>query len=105
MIIFMFYAPPIMAFLLYGFLAITSGLGSVSPMAWLYSISLFAVAILLSKKKWWGALIGFFIGLLLIWMSFQYTGQTINIERPIGFALCLFYVICGVILSKRKNDK
>lgn len=99
-----YYIPAVIALLFYAFLAIASGFGSVNLVVWLFVALLFAAAVLLSKNKWWGALFGVVVGFVLIWMSFQYSGQAIDIERPLGIAICLFYVICGIVLfRKRKN--
>lgn len=99
-----YYIPAVIALLFYTFLAIASGFGSVNLVVWLFVALLFAAAVLLSKNKWWGALFGVVVGFVLIWMSFQYSGQAIDIERPLGIAICLFYVICGIVLfRKRKN--
>ncbi len=94
--------PAIIALLFYAALAITSGFGSINPAAWFFVALLFVAAVLLSKNKWWGALFGVIVGLILIRMSFQYTGQLIDIESPLGIALCLFYVVCGIILFRKR---
>lgn len=96
-----YYIPPTAALLLYVFLAVTSGFGSINPMVWFFVILLFIAAVLLSKNKWWGALLGLGVGIVLLWMSCQYTGQVIDIERPIGITFCLFYAICGANLFVR----
>ena len=97
-----YYIPAVIALFFYTFLAIASGFGSIDPMVWLFVVLLFAAAVLLSKDKWWGAVFGVVVGVVLIWMSFQYTGQAIDIERPLGIAICLFYVICGIFLFRKR---
>lgn len=92
-----YYIPPTVALLFYALLVLTSGLGSIHLMAWFFVILLFIAAFMLTKNKWWGSLFGVIVGVALVWMSFQYTGQPIDIERPIGIVLCLFYAICGTI--------
>lgn len=90
-----YYIPPAVALLFYSFLTLTSGLGSINPIVWLFVVLLFIAALLLTKNKWWGALLGLVVGIILLWTSSQYTGQHIDIERPIGIVLCLFYIISG----------
>ena len=97
-----YYIPAVIALLFYTFLAIASGFGSINSATWFFVALLFVAAVLLSKNKWWGALFGVVVGLILIWMSFQYTGQLNDIERPLGIAICLFYVICGIILFRKR---
>ena len=96
-----YYIPPIVALLFYAFLTLTSGLGSINPMVWFFVVLLFIAAFLLTKNKWWGALLGLVVGIVLLWMSSQYSGQPIDIERPIGIALSLFYITCGTVLFAR----
>lgn len=71
--------------------------GQHSSNGMVFVILLFIAAFMLNKNKWWGSLFGVIVGVALVWMSFQYTGQPIDIERPIGIVLCLFYAICGTI--------
>lgn len=99
---YIYYIPAVITLLFYVFLAIASGFGSINPAVWLFVALFFVAAVLLSKNKWWGVLFGMVVGLVLIWMSFQYTGQMIDIERPLGIAICLFYVICGIILFRKR---
>lgn len=92
-----YYIPPTVALLFYTFLTLTSGLGSINPMVWFFVVLLFIAAFLLTKNKWWGAFLGLVVGIVLLWMGSQYSGQPIDIERPIGIVLCLFYIICGIV--------
>ena len=100
---FFYFVTAAIALLFYVSLVSFSGLGSVNPLAWLLVALLFIAAFLLTKYKWWGAVFGLSVGIVLLWMSSQYTGQTIDIERPVGIILCLFYMICGTVLFVRKK--
>ena len=57
----------------------------------------------MSKGKWWGSLGGVIVGLVLIYMSTQYTGQVIDIERPLGIVFLVYYLICGILLYRNKK--
>lgn len=35
-------------------------------------------------------------------MSTQYTGQILDIERPLGFILIAYYLVCGYVTYKKK---
>ena len=96
-----FFVPAIFGLVFYCFLTIFSGIGAIHPAVWLCIALLFASAILMAKKKWFGCIPGILVGVVLIWMSFQNTGQVIDIERPLGIGLCLFYIFCGIISKKK----
>ena len=69
----------------------------MDKIVWFFVVVIFIEALLLTKNKWWGALLGLVVGIILLWMGSQYSGQPIDIERPIGIVLCLFYIICGTV--------
>ena len=62
---------------------------------------LFLSAVLMARKKWFGCIPGILVGIIVIWISFQSTGQVIDIERPLGIALIAFYIFCGYGSDKR----
>ena len=98
----LFFAPAIFGMVFYCLLAVFSGFGAIHPAVWLCIAMLFVSAVLLAKKKWFGCIPGVLVGILLIWMSFQSTGQVIDIERPLGVSLILFYTMSGLISSRCK---
>ena len=98
----LYFTPAIFGLVFYSLLAVFSGFGAIHPAVWLCIAMLFASAVLLSKKKWIGCLPGILVGSLLIWMSFQSTGQVIDIEMPLGIVLILFYILSGVISRTNK---
>lgn len=98
----MYYVPAIFGLVFYCLLAVFSGFGAINPVVWLCIVMLFVSGVLLAKNKWFGCVPGMLVGVLLIWMSVQYTGQVIDIERPLGIGLILFYILCGVILRTNK---
>ena len=98
----MYFTPAIFGLVFYSFLAIFSGIGAIHPAVWLCIGLLFASAILMVKKKWFGGIPGILVGIILIGMSFQSTGQVIDIERPIGIIMILFYILSGLVSRKSK---
>ena len=98
----LYFAPAIFGLVFYCLLAVFSGFGAIHPAVWSCIAMLFVSAVLLAKKKWLGCVPGILVGILLIWMSFQSTGQVIDIEMPLGIALILFYILSGFISRKEK---
>lgn len=98
----LYFVPAIFGIVFYCLLAVFSGFGAIHPAVWLCIAMLFVAAIFLAKGKWLGCLPGVVVGMLLIWMSFQATGQVIDIERPLGISLILFYIMSGLISSRCK---
>ena len=97
-----FFVPAIFGLVFYCFLTIFSGIGAIHPAVWLCIALLFASAILMAQKKWFGCIPGILVGATLICMSFRYTGQIIDIEKPLGIVLILFYILSGLISQKEK---
>lgn len=91
----LYFVPAIFGLVFYSLLAVFSGFGEIHPAVWLCIAMLFVSAVLLAKKKWLGCIPGILVGVILIWMSFQSTGQVIDIEMPLGVALILFYILSG----------
>ena len=98
----LYFVPAIFGLVFYSLLAVFSGFGAIHPVVWLCIAMLFLSAVLMPRKKWFGCIPGILVGILLIWMSFQSTGQVIDIEMPLGIALILFYIISGFISRKNK---
>ena len=96
-----YFTPAIFGLVFYCFLAVFSGFGAIHPAVWLCIAMLFMSAVLLAKKKWFGCIPSILVGVILLWMSFQSTGQVIDIERPLGIALIVFYIFCGYGSDKR----
>ncbi len=97
-----YYIPAIIAFLFYGILIYGGGFSLIHPFVWIAICSLVIAGLLMSKGKWWGCFCGILVGILLIYMGLQETGQIIK-EWPIGVVLCFYYVFCGmIIIGKRK---
>ena len=56
------------------------------------------------KKKWWGSVLGILIGILLIYMGNQETGQIIK-ETPFGIIMCIYYIVCAFISYRENGTK
>lgn len=90
-----YFTPAIFGLMFYSLLTVYSGFGAIHPAVCLCIAMLFVSAVLMSKKKWYGCIPGILVGVILIWMSFQSTGQVIDIEMPLGIVLILFYILSG----------
>ena len=91
----LYFTPAIFGLVFYSLLTVFSGFGAIRPTVWLCIAMLFVSAVLLPQKKWFGCIPGILVGVILIWMSFQSTGQVIDIEMPLGIVLILFYILSG----------
>ena len=96
-----FYIPAIIFTILYGTIAMND-IGSISPIVFVWLALFFISGIMLNKHIYWGSLFGMLPALHLIYMGTQDTGQIIS-ETPIGIAIIIFYIICG--LSVYRNHK
>ena len=99
-----YFVPAMIALLLYIILGFTGSFGAINPVVWLWIAIMFVSAVVMLKSKWYGCAGGFVVGFMLIYMSTQYTGQAIDIERPLGIILCTYYLICGLVIYK-ENQK
>ena len=90
-----YFVPAIFGLVFYSLLAAFSGFGAIHAAVWICIAMLFVSAVLLTKQKWFGSIPGILVGVIVIWMSFQSTGQVIDIEMPLGIVLILFYILSG----------
>lgn len=98
----LYFTPAIFGLVFYSLLAVFSGFGAIHPAVWLCIGMLFVSAVLMAQKKWIGCMPGILVGVIPVWMSFQSTDQVIDIERPIGITLIMFYILSGIISYKSK---
>ncbi len=93
--------PTIAALLFYMALGFLGSFSAVSPWVWFWIAILFFSSVLMIKGQWYGCIGGLVVGCVLIYSSTQYTGQVIDIERPLGILLCVYYLICGIHVRKK----
>jgi len=91
----LYFTPAIFGLVFYSLLAVFSGFGAIHLAVWLCIAMLFFSAVLMARKKWFGCIPGILVGAILIWMSYQSTGQVIDIEMQLGIVLILFYILSG----------
>lgn len=97
----LFFVPAVFALLLYIALGFSVSFRTIDPLIWLWIVILFVSAAVMFKRRWYGCIGGLLVGCVLIYMSAQDTGQVIAIERPLGMILCVYYLICGVIVYQK----
>lgn len=95
------FAPAAAMLFFYGLLGILGGFGAIEPIAWLFVALLAASGFFLFKGRWWGCVFGMAAGISFIYMSTRYTGQVIDIERPVGIVLCSYYLFCGLLILRK----
>jgi len=96
----LYFLPFVLGCILYTFLGVVSSFGSINPFVWIALGMLLISGFLMNRKKWWGSILGVLIGILLIYMGNQETGQIIK-ETPFGIILCVYYIICAVVSYKQ----
>ena len=98
----MYFVPFITFLVVYAVMVILGfGMLSLKEVVWL--LMFFIGGALLCKGKVWGSLLGVIPAIIFILMSTNDTGQVINIERPLGIILCIYYLNCSLIAFKRKK--
>lgn len=98
-----FYIPAILFAILYGWLAISFGISSISSIIFPWISSFLVSGFLLNKGKALGGVIGMLPGIHLIYMSTKDSGQVINIEFPMGIIILIFYVFCCVYVFYKEK--
>ncbi len=97
-----YFVPAVISLTFYMLIGVNAGFGSFDPTVWCFVALLFASAILMMRKKWWGSIGGVITGAVLINMGTQYTGQVIS-ETPIGIVFYVYYIVCGIVCIKSKK--
>mgnify|MGYP003290598069 CR=1 FL=1 len=91
----LFFVPFIMFLVVYLVMAVT-GFGMISVKEVIYLVLFLTGGILLVRNNLLGSAMGMIPAVIFIFMSTQYTGQVINIERPLGIILCAYFAGCGL---------
>lgn len=100
----MYFIPAIISILFYGFIIIVDGVNSINFFAYVAILMMLLSAFLMKWNKWWGSLLGIIVGLYMIYMGSQETGQIIK-ETPFGIILCCYYVVCGCMAFLGKKHE
>jgi len=98
---FLYIMPAVLICMLYALLgALAGGIGGFQLIAYLYILLPILAGVLLRMDKWWGCLFGVAMGVVLLYMGSQHTGQVMDIERPMGLVFLIYYTIMGFICCK-----
>ena len=96
----LYFLPFVLGCILYIFLGVASSFGSIHSFVWIALGVLLISGILMNRNKWWGSFLGIAIGILLIYMGNQETGQIIK-ETPFGIIMCIYYIVCALVSYKK----
>lgn len=99
-----FFIPAIFFTIFYGWVAL-NGIGSIDAFVIVWLFLFWIAGILLSKNIFGGGIPGLIPGFYFIYLSTQSNGQPINIERPLGIIILLYYVICIFCVYKKNTSK
>ena len=99
----LYFIPLIIGFILYTFISIVDGFNSINLYVWISLLVLFFSGALMDKNIWWGSFLGIAVGILLIYMGNQETGQIIK-ETLLGVIICIYYLICAIVSYKSKTN-
>ena len=86
----------------YGLVGVIGGFGAFQPIVWIMLALLLLASVLMLRGKWWGCLPGIAVGILLINMGLEETGQIIK-ETPIGAFVFAYYTALGY--ARKKNRR
>ena len=97
---FLYIMPAVLICMLYGLLAaLAGGFGGFQPIAFVYILLPLLAGILLRKGNWWGCLFGITMGAVLLYMGSRYTGQVMDLERPMGMGFIVYYAAMGLVCA------
>lgn len=95
----LYFLPFVLGTIFYIFLGVASSFGSINSFVWVALVILLIAGFLIKNNKWWGSFLGILVGILLIYMGNQETGQIIK-ETPFGVIMCIYYIVCAIISYK-----
>ncbi|MBR5317904.1 MAG: hypothetical protein IKU39_08435 [Lachnospiraceae bacterium] len=96
----MLYFIPALIFIIAYIVMLVLGFGIVSVREVVWLLLFLISGFLLSGDKFWGSIFGMIPAVIFIFMSTEYTGQVINVERPLGIALIIYYLICSFVVYR-----
>ena len=98
-----YFIPVVLAILLYIILGFIGSFSAIHPLVYFWIAVMFLSSLFMFKNKWYGCIGGLLVGFVVIFMSTQYTGQVIDIERPLGAFLCIYYLTCGIVVYNKSK--
>lgn len=99
-----YYIPALLATFFYGTFSLIDGIGEIHSVVWFVLLCMYSASILLSKDKWYGCLIYTCVGLFLVYMGMQETGQVVK-EWPFGVVLIVYSILCGYLSYKHSREE
>lgn len=98
---FIFYIPAIIFTILFGWMTNRLGMGSMSPIIFIWFCMFLVSGFLLNIDKFWGGILGMLPGINFIYMSRKYTGQYIDIELLLGIIILLYYILSSSYVYRK----
>lgn len=78
---------------------------NLSPIHFIWLALFTAGALLYVQSQFRGGVLGALPGIHLVIMSTRYTGQVIDIERPVGIFLIVFYAVCSIYVLRKSGQE
>jgi len=98
------YFVPLVIFSIIYFIMMVMGMGLISMREVLWLACFGISGSLLGKGRFWGGVVGMVPAISFLVMSTQYTGQVIDIERPLGILLSIYYLICSHMVYRTSRS-
>ena len=93
---------PLLIFLTVYLIMMIMGMGLISIRELLWLMCFAVSGLLLNKGILWGGVFGLIPAVSFLIMSVQYTGQILNIERPLGIILIAYYLVCSYAVYRKR---
>ena len=102
---FLYIMPAVLICMLYMLLAaLAGGVSEFQPIAFIYLVFPLVSGILLRKGKWWGALLGMAMGVLMIYNSMT-AENTVRATLIFGFVFVVYYALMSVLCAAEHKKK
>ena len=99
---FLYIMPAALICMVYTILTVLVGsISGYQPIVLVYIGFPILAAVFLRKGKWWGCLFGMAMGAVLLYMGSRYSGQVLDIEKPLGTVFLIYYAVMGILCRKR----
>lgn len=74
-------------------------------LAYIFCALLILSGIILCYNKWWGVIPGIIMGIWLMVLDLQANYPKIIIQWPLGLIVVIYFILCGLLLYRKKNRR